>query len=118
MENDPKKDLVRALLEKNQTILENLDKRLYKIERKFVWDTVLGVIKWVVIVVPIIFGVIYISPYVKRYATYLEPAFKVLRLDDLQNQLSGKDQEALSDNVLKNLCNPQTREALIKQICE
>ncbi|MFA5126693.1 MAG: hypothetical protein WC465_01660 [Patescibacteria group bacterium] len=120
MENDP----LRDLLERNQASLEILDKRLRKIERHFFWGTTMNIIKWIVIVVPIVFGVIYISPYVKQYAAYLQPALKLLKLDLAQDQTMGNNtnvsqlNDSQTSSVIETLCDPQKREILIQQICK
>lgn len=110
----PENDSIKELLESNQQLLQSLDKRFQKIERKFKWDTILGIVKWMIIVVPIVFGVIYISPYVKQYAAYLQPALKLLHLDTLQGSQDISDEQKL----LNNLCDPKQRELLVKQICK
>ena len=116
MENDP----IHELLERNQASLEILDKRLRKIERHFFWGTTMNIIKWIVIVVPIVFGVIYISPYVKQYSAYLQPALKLLRLDVAQDQANINQQNTNSQtaSAVEILCDQQKREVLIQQICK
>jgi len=111
-------DSIKELLESNQQVLESLDKRLHKMENKFKRDTVLGVIKWLIIVVPIIFGVFYISPYVKQYAVYLEPAMKLLRLDGLQDSSNKNTSLTEEQKLLNSLCDPSKRAALVNQICK
>lgn len=114
----PENDSTKQLLEQNQQLLESLDKRLHKIERKFKWDTILGIIKWVIIVAPIVLGIIWISPYVKQYAVYLEPAIKLLHLDELQ--VLNQQNVDISDEqqILNTLCDPNKREVLVNQICK
>ncbi len=96
-----------------QQLLESLDKRLHKIERKMKIDSILGMIKWFIIVVPIIFGVIYLSPIVKQYSVYLEPALKLLHLNTSQN-----DSQLLTDEQKAVICDPKLRAVLVNQICK
>jgi len=108
------KDKIQQLLENNQQTLASLDKRLHKIERKMKMDSVLGIIKWVFIVVPIIFGVIYLSPIVKQYSAYLEPALRLFHLNTTQEG----EQLLLSDEQKALICDPKQRAVLINQICK
>ncbi len=112
-ENNASDNATKEKINNSQQLLESLDRRLHKIERKMKIDSILGIIKWVIIVVPIVFGVIYLSPIVKQYSVYLEPALKLLHLNTSQEgaQLLTDEQKAL-------ICDPKQRAVLVNQICK
>ncbi len=110
---------IKSLLQKNQEALSNLDQRLGKIEKHFRREAILNMIKWLIIVVPIVFGVIYISPYVKGYVRMLEPALKALNLESFNEMLgNGQDTSVGATTGLEALCDPAKRQAIINQYCK
>lgn len=112
-------DLKEVIL-KNKETLDSLDERLRKIEKHFRTEAILNLIKWVIIVVPIVFGVIYISPYVKTYVRMLQPALHILKLDELSAMLetnSNVPQDSVG-GMLESLCDPAQREVIVNQYCK
>lgn len=113
---------IKGLLQKNQETLLNLDKRIAKIERHFKREAILNIIKWLIIVVPIVFGLIYISPYVKGYVRMLEPALKALNLESFNEMLGNNTNQNTSQgaivNGLESLCDPVKRQAIVNQYCK
>ena len=110
---------LKEVLQKNEEVLSSLDKRLRKIEKHFRREAILNMIKWLIIVVPIVFGVIYISPYVKTYIQMLQPALHALKLDELSAILgnnTNNPQEPVK-GILDDLCDSDKREALVNQYC-
>lgn len=116
MEEPDLKEVVRQ----NQELLSSLDKRLHKIEKHFRTEAVLNVIKWLIIVVPIVFGIVYISPYVKTYANMIKPALQALKLDAVNDMLGNNinSAETPTINGLEILCDPVKRQAIINQNCK
>ncbi len=111
---------LKAIILKNQETLDNLDKRLHKMEKHFRTEAILNMIKWIIVVVPIVFGVIYISPYVKTYVRMIQPALQALNLDELSAMLetnSNNPQEQVG-GILENLCDPAKRQVIVNQYCK
>ena len=112
---------LKSLLKQNQETLGSLDKRIGKIERHFKIEAILNMIKWLIIVVPIVFGIIYISPYVKHYVQLLQPALKALNLESINDMLGNTEQPNGQNspvNGLQALCDPAQRQAIINQYCK
>lgn len=112
---------LKEIVHKNQEMLTSVDKRLHKIEKHFRTEAILNWIKWFIVVVPIVFGLIYISPYVKSYARMLQPALQALKLDQLSGLLGDTatdNKKAPVVNGLESLCDPVKRQAIINQYCK
>ena len=107
-------DESKKLLKENQVILQALDKRIHRIERKFFWNTIFGFLKVVVILAPIIIGIIYLTPILKDYVKVFEPIFQSLR--DQLNVTGANPQD--TNFTLESFCNPQARETLVEQLCK
>ena len=116
MEEPDLKEIVRQ----NQELLSSLDKRLHKIEKHFKTQAILNVIKWLIIIVPIVFGIVYVSPYVKNYVNMIKPALQALNLDTVNDMLGNNTNNVQESavNGLDVLCDPIKRQAIINQYCE
>jgi hypothetical protein len=112
---------LKELVRQNQEMLTSVDKRLHKIEKHFRLEMIMNWLKWLIIVVPIVFGIIYISPYVRTYASMLQPALQALKLDNI-NQLLGNTvnsgKPAPAGTGLEALCDPVKRQVIINQYCK
>lgn len=107
-------DESKKLIKDNQVILQDLDKRIHRIEKKFVWNTIFGFLKMIVILAPIIIGIIYLTPILKDYVKIFEPIFQSLR-----NQLNTTAVNPQDTNfAIESFCDPQTRETLVEQLCK
>lgn len=111
---------LKEVLRQNQELLSSLDKRLHKIEKHFRTEAILNVIKWLIIIVPIVFGIVYISPYVKTYANMIKPALQALNLDSVNEMLGNNTDNAKTPaiNGLEILCDPVKRQVIINQNCK
>lgn len=111
---------LKEIVRQNQEMLTSVDKRLHKIEKHFRTEMILNWLKWLIIVVPIVFGVIYISPYVKGYVRMLQPALQALNLDGINSLLEGNTDNAQVpvNNILNNLCDPAKRQVIVNQYCK
>ncbi len=117
MEEFDYKEAVRQ----NQELLTSLDKRLQKIEKHFRNEMILNITKWLIIVIPIVFGVIYISPYVKGYINMLQPALQALKLDAINDFLGSSTTNSAklpANGSLEALCDPVQRQAIVNQFCK
>lgn len=110
---------LKELLQKNEELLSSLDKRLHKIEKHARTEMILNWIKWLIIVVPIVFGIIYISPYVKTYVRMLQPALEALHLNGISDLLGNNTNSAQvpEASVLEGLCDPAKMEDLVNRYC-
>ncbi|MFA6253450.1 MAG: hypothetical protein WCV69_04255 [Patescibacteria group bacterium] len=111
---------LKEVVRQNQELLSSLDKRLHKIEKHFRTEAILNVIKWLIIVVPIVFGIVYLSPYVKTYVGMIKPALQALNLDSINEMLGNDTDNAQAPvvNGLEILCDPVKRQAIINQNCK
>jgi hypothetical protein len=50
--------------------LEEMNKRMEKVERYMLWGTILSVVRTLIIVVPIVLAVIFIPPVIKKYMPF------------------------------------------------
>ena len=113
---------IKKIIEDNKEKLDRIDERVKKIHKKLIWHSVAGYIKAVLILGPIIIGIIYLSPLVKKYFKVLEPIFQTLHLSpennnfnlDVVNNLFDKK----DDDIYKEICNKELKEEIIKQVCE
>lgn len=112
---------IKEIIKQNQETLESLDERISKIQSKMKWQTIGNAIKTVFILGPVIIGIIYLSPYVKQYLSYLEPALRALRLTPDNSVLEIVNPEAngtvTEEQVIQKICDPATREQIVEQIC-
>lgn len=112
----------KRIVKENKAILEDLDSRLSRIERRFTWNTIFGFIKAFFILAPIILGVIYLTPILKDYIRIFEPLFKNLNLPIISQNtdIQAADTQVVPDNVdsmLQSFCDPEAREAMVRQLC-
>ncbi len=56
---------IKQIIQENKETLANIDKRIGRIEKNFIWSSIFGFIKIVIIVAPIVFGIIYFTPFLK-----------------------------------------------------
>lgn len=106
-------DDIKYLVKQNKEILHTLNKRIDRIERRFMWNTIFGFIKVVIIIGPIIFGIIYLSPLAKDYINSISPVLEVFKLKSNNQQIT-----VLPDNFKSVFCDEQSRQTLIDQNCK
>lgn len=111
---------IKEIIKQNQETLESLDERVSKIQSKMRWQTVGNVIKTIFILGPVIIGIIYLSPYVKKYIKVFEPVLETLRLSpensiiDLGNT-SGPVNEI---DAIQQLCDPRSQQQVLEKLCK
>ena len=110
-----KEEDVKYIVSQNKEILHTLNKRIDRIEKKFMWNTIFGFIKVVFIAGPIIFGIIYLSPMVKGYITSISPVLEALNLKSNNND---KQVMVLPTDVKDIFCDAKARQILIDQNCK
>jgi len=111
---------INKILKKNQALLEDLEKRVKKIQNRLMWQTIGGILKIVLIVGPIVFGVIYISPYVSGYFKTLKPVFQALHLAPYEEVLDSEGLETgdkASQQIVDSFCDEEVRDFMIDQYC-
>jgi FMN-dependent NADH-azoreductase len=114
---------IKELLEKNQATLGELDKKINKVQSKLRWNTISGIIKTVVIITPLIWGVIYFSPLVKNYLDIFSPMVEIFEMTKngptaFENLLNSQMKVEVTPENKTIICNPVAREALIQEICK
>ncbi len=111
---------LKEVVRQNQEVLSSLDRRLHKIEKHFRTEAILNVIKWLIIVVPIVFGIVYISPYVKTYVGMIKPALQALNIGYINDMLGSDTNNVQAPAVdgFEVLCVPVKRQDIINQYCE
>jgi len=107
---------MKQLLLENKAALERVDKVVEKIHKKMIWGAIGSVLKIVLILAPIIFGVIYLSPFVKQYMGGIQAAFDILNPGDGQNSSEQIDIEAGSIDI-EAVCDPKVQE-MIEKMCK
>ena len=115
---------LKRIINQNQETLADIDKRLHRIEKKFVWNGIFGFIKTFIILAPIIVGAIYLTPILKDYIKIFEPIFRnmPLTLQNLSNASSqinkGTNEASGQVNGLEAFCNQESRQAMVDQLCQ
>ena len=114
---------LRQIIKENKQVLDDIDKRMHRIEKKFVWNTIFGFIKTIIILAPLIIGAIYLTPLLKDYVKIFEPIFRNLPAT-LQNLAKPADVNnsgtAASDTdlMLESFCDPEARQLMVDQLCK
>lgn len=111
---------VKEIIIQNQETLESLDERVSKIQSKMRWQTVGNVIKTIFILGPVIIGIIYLSPYVKKYIKVFEPVLETLRLSPENSVIDIVNPGSPMNEVeaIQQLCDPRTQEQVLDQLCK
>jgi hypothetical protein len=112
---------LRQIIKENKQILDGIDKRMHRIEKKFIWNSIFGFIKTVVILAPIIIGIIYLTPILKDYVKIFNPILKNLpvALQNLANVPSNPNATPTeTDPILDSFCDAQARQVMIEQFCK
>ena len=113
-------DELKQIMQQNQETLLDLEKRVQKIQNKLMWNTIGSVLKIILIIAPLIWGAIYLSPILKEYTAAFGPLLDVFKITKdgvpaemapqvLNFEISPENQEIF--------CNSRTREAIVQQIC-
>lgn len=68
---------MKKLLEKNLELTEKMYKMTKYIKRYVIWSQILGVLKILIIVTPIILGIMYLPALFKQYGPMLDETLKV-----------------------------------------
>ena len=111
---------IKQIIQENKDTLANIDKRIGRIEKKFLWSSIFGFIKIIIILAPIVFGIIYFTPFVKDFARIYESVLKNLPIT-LQNFNKESNDTMVSDQAsqgLEDFCDPQTRQAMVDNLCK
>lgn len=115
---------LKRIINQNQETLTDIDRRLHRIEKKFIWNSIFGFIKTFIILAPIIVGIIYLTPILKDYAKIFDPIFKNLpatlhNLSTASSQINkGTNESAGEVNGLEAFCNQESRQAMVDQLCQ
>jgi len=118
---------LKNILADNKRVLDRLEARMKKIEKRFIWGTVWSIVKIIIIVGPIVVGLIYLSPIINKYFQDFSPIFEFysnLGQDkNLQQQIntflgSSNANQQIPPEVLESFCNPQTRDVIVQQMCK
>ncbi len=113
----------KQLIKQNKELLEALEKKVKKIHKNIVWQTIGGYLRIILVVGPIVLGIIYLTPLVQKYMPAMKTSLQMF--ENIPNNLFGGGDQALpvvidqpgTDNALEYLCDPQTRQVMIDQLC-
>ncbi len=105
---------LKKTLNQNKEVLNQLDARLHRIEKRLAWNTVFGFLRMIVIWGPIIAGVIYFTPILRDYIKIFEPVFTAIKSGTIDKFNAGNS----NDFAVETICDPQARQALVNQLCE
>ncbi|MDD5749242.1 MAG: hypothetical protein PHO91_00445 [Patescibacteria group bacterium] len=111
---------LKKLDKENKALLQSLDERIKKIEKKFTLNTIFSFIRVIIIAAPLIIGIIYLTPVLKEYIKIFEPAYRIFtsQLSLVQQKEETNNSQNQMDILLEAFCNPDTREAMIRQWCQ
>lgn len=101
----------------NQESISRIESTVIKIKKKILWQEIASILKLILILGPLIIGIFYLSPYLKQYATMMNSVLSGFNLvENVDNQASVQGSFS-SGEIQQLLCNPQSRENLVEQIC-
>ena len=107
---------IKQLLLDNKASLERVDKIVKKIHKRMIWSALGGILKVVLIVAPLIFGVVYLSPFVKKNMGIIQTAFEIL--NNKNDQGVDKQIELSAGKIdIQQICDPKTQE-MIEKMCK
>jgi len=96
---------LHKLLQENLKISKELQKMTEKINRWVVWQRVTGIIKILIIIIPIVLGVIYLPPLVKKSVQPLQDVYQ----EFLGFTQGAQDQSSLIQQITEQLGNNEAR---------
>jgi len=107
---------LKQIIKENKQLLDDIDKRMHRMEKKFILSSIFGFIKVLIILTPIVIGVIYLTPFLQDFIKIYEPFFKDLptTLQNVNNANVSSDNQQL----IQSFCDPQARQAMINQFCK
>lgn len=108
-------ELEKLILE-NQASLARVEVAVLKIKKKIFWQELAGVLKLILIVGPLLLGLFYLTPYLKQYGNMMSGLLSGFDVE--QNLTAGSTDQASILEIGKALCNPQTQQLTIDQICK
>lgn len=108
---------LKQIVKENKQILEKLDKKIQRIEKRFIWNSIFGFIKILVIVAPIVLGIIYLTPFLQDFIKIYDPILKNLPLT-IQNFNTDSQINANNQQMIESFCNPEARQAMVDQLCK
>ena len=112
-------DEIKQLLLENRASLERVEQIVGKMRRKMLWNTVGSILKIVLILGPIILGIIYLSPFVKKYMGGLQSALNILQIVPEKDDLDSlNNQGIMQADTLEMICDPQSRQSIVEQLCK
>lgn len=117
---------LEKIIKSNQLSLARIEKQVEKISKKLLWNRIAGLLKIVLILAPIIFGVLYLTPKLKQIVGSENPFTNVLKVytggfDSLDSDTAKQEPTGSSDATVNDLkeafCNPNTQQEAIRKIC-
>lgn len=106
-------ELEKLILE-NQASLVRVETTVLKIKKKIFWQELAGVLKLVLILGPLLLGLVYLTPYLKQYGNMMSGLLSGFDVQQAAN-VDGTSTSVLE--MQKALCNPNTQQNMIDQIC-
>ena len=111
-------DEIKQMLLENKASMERVETMVVKMRKKMLWGTIGSILRILLIVGPLVFGIIYLSPFLKQYSSGLQSALNVLRIVPDTNLDSYQSQSVIPKDTIEIICDPETRQSIINQICE
>ena len=114
----------KQLIKQNKELLETLEKRVKKVQKNMMWQTIGGYLRVIFIVGPIILGIIYLTPLVQKYMPAMKTSLQMF--ENLPTNLFGGgdqdlpivvDQGNNNNDIVESLFDPQSRQVIINQLC-
>lgn len=106
-------ELEKLILE-NQASLARVETTVLKIKKKIFWQELAGVLKLILILGPLLLGLFYLTPYLKQYGNMMNG---LLSGFDVEQNLNTENNNTSILQMQQNLCNPNTQQNMIDQIC-
>jgi hypothetical protein len=92
---------LKELIKKNIEMTEEILKISRKIKRNMIWQQIFGVIKVIIIVVPLVFGIIYLPTIYKNLLGMYQEMLKVPNLNTVDQNVINQISPELIKKLLK-----------------
>jgi hypothetical protein len=114
---------IKQLIKQNQETLQTLEKRVKKVQKNMMWQTIGGYLRIILVVGPIVLGIIYLAPFVQKYMPAMRSSLELF--ENIPNNLLGGGNQELpividqgnTGDITESFCDPQTRQVMINQLC-
>jgi hypothetical protein len=114
---------LESIVKSNQLALARVEGQVKKVKKILVFSQLSDLFKVIIVLVPVILGTIYLTPFLKKSLTVLQPWLSNFKantstVDSSATSQTTQNQFNSPSNLVKDFCNPELREIYIKNLCK